>query len=83
MSILGVQGVKMLKTNLSLGENQFGVATVIFLLWLQHFRGNLHKQLKPKLINYSIGNVTTMHVALISPRKTLFFYLPKATPLAQ
>ena len=55
------------------------MATVIFLLWFQHFRGNLHKQLKPKLINYSIGNVTK-DVALISPRKTSLFYLPMGTP---
>ena len=83
MSILGVQGVKRLKTNLCLGENQFYVAVVIFILRFRHCLGNLHKQIKLRLINYSFANVTTAGVSRFSPRKTLWSYLKKGTLLTQ
>ena len=63
--------------------NQFYVAKVIFLFWFQNFFGKLHKLIKSKLINYLVDNVTTMHVALVSPPKTSYFYLTKGTRLTQ
>ena len=83
MSILGVQGVKRLKTNLCLGDNQFYVAMVIFILRFRHCLGNLHKQIKLRLINYSFANVTTVGVSQFSPWIILWSYLKKGTLLTQ